>query len=572
MILSQVLISQLAKGAARPAFRYLAKDIKLSDFVSTTARLSYLFQKEMGPQKRVAFIGSNSPALVAAFFAMSNNRSICIPMDPNLSDDDLCEWVYDTRPTHAIVTSDLIGRVRDLFRRRGIAVQVIDIEKKRGGEYSASFVPPPDNEPTEKDSVLLLRSAGTAGEYHYCTFNHIQIAAAVNALKQTYKNGTSEIFYGTLPWSHPFAFVHHMLFPILSGATTLVDHGLEGTEHLKFVREMKPTRVIGVPEYFQRLLLLCKQAQTPLTSIKSITVGLGDLSEAMCKIFGLMKIKVCTSYGQVENLWTITMSDSTEEHPGHHPVPVGLFGLQYKVVDKNGDLLEAKGPKEGQLCISGPTLMTGYYSKNEEKAKDLTRSKLRGTWLYTGDVFRLDDSGEKVHIAFVRRLDGLNPVPKLEDYFHAGKGEKALKAIEGISDCVVYREGGGEKGPIVCAIVGLPTLELTTFQILDRTKSALTPKNQITQVFKVDAIPRLEDGKVDFVELQKRVDMGPAVVEEKPVEAGAEGAVSGDDGAPEPVVTEGASSAGEQVTGAAVVGTEQAKEPGSGKPGASNAA
>jgi acyl-coenzyme A synthetase/AMP-(fatty) acid ligase len=167
------------------------------------------------------------------------------------------------------------------------------------------------------------------------------------------------------------------------------------------------------------------------------------------------------------------------------------------VVDKNGDTIEVEGSKEGQLAISGPAVMTKYeILKDEEKAKDDTRQKLRGTWLYTGDIFRIDDSGEDVTLQFLARMDGLNPVPKLEDAFSAAKGDKALRAIEGLVDCHVFREHG-DRGDICAAVVLVEGTELTPFQIMDRTQGALTPKNRIAKVIRVNQIPRTAEGKVD---------------------------------------------------------------------------
>lgn len=505
MILSQALIQTLAKSGSKIAFRFLKHEVKASDFLATCARLSYLFQKEIGTQKKVAFIGSNSPALAAAFVALSNNRCITIPMDPNLSDDDICEWIYEVQPSHAMVTSDLLTRIRDLFRRRGISVQVVDIEKKRGGEYNASYVPPPDQVPKDTDPILMLRTSGTAGAYKICLFNHVQVQAAAHALKRTYKAGSAEVFFTTLNWSHPFAFTHGLLFPLFSGSTCLVEHGLEGTDLLKWLVESKPTRLIGTPDFFQKLLISCKALQRTLGGVKSITVSLGSLSPALCKIFGMMNVRVAHCYGQTESLWSITMTDTTNTDAANSAAPTGLGAFDYKVVDKHGEVIEGPDVREGQLCVTGPAITMKYFAKKEEQTKEWTRAALRGTWLYTGDVFKMEGEGSEARMTFVRRLDGLNPTPKVEDTFNPVTVEKTFKKIEGVLETVAFRENQTDRGPIFVALILAEGVDLTGYQLLDQAKSGLTPKNLPKLAGVVKEIPKDAEGKTDFKALQEAV-------------------------------------------------------------------
>jgi acyl-coenzyme A synthetase/AMP-(fatty) acid ligase len=90
----------------------------------------------------------------------------------------------------------------------------------------------------------------------------------------------------------------------------------------------------------------------------------------------------------------------------------------------------------------------------------------------------------------------LNPIPKLKNTFSAAKGDKALRAIEGLVDYHVFQEHKNHKN-IYAAVVLVEGTELTPFQIMDRTQGALTPKNRIAKVIRVNQIPRTAEGKVD---------------------------------------------------------------------------
>lgn len=412
MILAQALAPALAKGPNNCAIEFLGKNTTYRDLMAAVARLSYLFQKEIGVGQRVAYLGSNSAAFIPAFFALTNNRSLTIPIDPALSDLELAEWVRDTHPTHVLVTSDTLNRVRDLFRRQNLSLPIIELEKKRAGEYDATFVAPPEHQPNEKDAILLLRTAGTAGRYKYVLFNHLQLQGPLIGLRKLYRFTNNERVLTSMSWSHPFAFVHGMLFPILNGAACIVDRGHRGEDFLKFIAEVRPTRLVDTPDFLQKLAIASGQFKTPLAGIKSATVGTSDLNANAQSLLERMKVKVLRCYGLTENLWTIAMSDFEARSNRMQ----GLVGYRYKVIDRSGDEVEGSS-REGQLCVQAPAVMLRYVLPREEDVKQLMMETIRGTWLYTGDLFRLDDNSDgEPTLTFLGRKDGLYCASNLSRY------------------------------------------------------------------------------------------------------------------------------------------------------------
>lgn len=507
MLLSQFLSQCLGKSPNQVVFSFLGKDTKASDFISTVARFSYLFQKEIGCGKRVAYIGSNSPSMMAAFIALSNTRSLFIPIDPHVTDVALDEWIYSTKPTHVMVTNDFYPRVRDLFRRKGVTLPVIEIEKKRGGEYNASYVPPPDQTPKDTDPILLLRTAKTAGKYKDCVFTHLQLQAAIQGIKRLYHYGSADRVYTSFNWSHPFFFVHGVLFPVFAGAASVIDPGIEFSESLEFFSTNKVNRIVGTSDYFQKLVLICRSFERPLSGIKSVTVGLQAMSPQMAKILGLMKVKVSTCYGQTENLWSVCMSDTQEEDANFLPPMRALSGVQYKVVDKMGDAVEGDGAREGQLALSGPTVMSKYWVKDkDEEAKEMSQEVLRGTWLYTGDLFRLEGAGEYLKLTFLGRKDGLKPQFRGLDTFKPEMVEDAIRIQGGVQDVAAYRNTSTGKGPITVLVVKSPENEKTEHQMLEDALPALTPKNIPSKILSVAAIPRTEKGALDTDAVQEMLN------------------------------------------------------------------
>ncbi len=489
MLLSQQFSSAAQNNLSHPALRYLGKETSYANLRTSIARLSYLYQNSLGDHPRVAFLTQNSPAVIATFFALTNIRALSIPIAPDLPPDQTLEWIKSAKPTHIAVTSDLIDKARDLLHEAHLSIPLIEIEKKHGGEYDTTFTPPPENMPNEKDVVLLLRTHGSVEKPRFTAFTHKQLHHAAFCLKAPYHSLPSDRFLTTMNWSHPFAFTHGMLFPLLTGATCIIDHGLQAGEFLDFIVESRVTRLLGTPPFFHKLLVTCRNEKKLLPGVKSVTVGLGMISHELRKAFQMLKVKVSQCYGQAENVWTITMEDLTETEPTGGR---GLPGLKYKVLDSQGDLIDSKDSRAGLLAVTGATVMNGYPDMDKE-----TKSALRGTWLYTGDIARLEGDGDDLRIHFIGRKEDVVEVDG--EFTLPNSVDRILRSIPGVKDGAAFVSKTSKNTPIVvAAIVKQENHVLSEKQVLDactpHVHSQLLPK----AVVFTDYIPREAGGGVHY--------------------------------------------------------------------------
>ena len=249
-----------------------------------------------------------------------------------------------------------------------------------------------------------------------------------------------------------------------------------------------------LPDLVQKLVIVCQREKRKLHGVKSVLVSIGKLSKEAVGALGTMKVNVVNCYGVTENLWTVTLGDSeANDGPCY-----GLIGFKYKVIDQNGDEV-TKGAREGQLCVTGPTVMLQYWGRDEDATKKLNVERIRGTWLYTGDIARLEEKEKEkeILITFLRRKDGLNPAPKDLEAYVPELIESAIRSQPGITEAAVFKDGVGKSAAIRCAAVRDPAVETTEFQVLEGAKGSLNPRNTPATVLFVPEIPKLENGKVD---------------------------------------------------------------------------
>jgi long-chain acyl-CoA synthetase len=109
--------------------------------------------------------------------------------------------------------------------------------------------------------------------------------------------------------------------------------------------------------------------------------------------------------------------------------------------------------EEGELCIAGPQVMKGYWNRADETAIALRTDAEGRTWLYTGDVARMDEEG---YTYIVQRkkdmiiVSGFNVYPSEVEsvlYTHGAVIEAAVIGIpdayrgEAVKACVVLKRG-----------------------------------------------------------------------------------------------------------------------------------
>ncbi len=487
MILSQALNNAALKNSSQAAILDLGKTINFGELRKRVGQLSYLHQVEIGAGKRVAFLSQNNTAVVQSFLAFSNLGIASIFIDPKESNDEILQVLKDLEISHIAISGDQKSRINDLMRTSGISLNVIEIEKKKGGEYDPSYSPPPERALKETDQILILRTDDQSVPTKYIFFNHKQIYTAVISIRRFYQLRETDRFFTTMNWAHPFALIHGMLLPILNTACCAIDPQLPtGEEFVEYLAKQHINRFVDSGKYFFQLLALCKTHKYMLPGVKSITVGVGTLPMGLWRTFSLLKVPVLQCYGRPENLWTIAMQSL--ENPEQSQSLHCLNGYKYKVLDSAGDELPTENNPMGPLAICGESVMHAYYHPNKALVEKASKQKIRGTWLYTGDIASLSgNANEGFKLEFLGKSDEV--IQRGDIYVNADRIDSVAKELPGVLDAagfILYRESGP---CFACAVIKQNPL-LKEYELLLQLQSRLDATCQPTDLFFVDEIPR----------------------------------------------------------------------------------
>jgi len=169
-----------------------------------------------------------------------------------------------------------------------------------------------------------------------------------------------------------------------------------------------------------------------------------------------------------------------------------------KVIDMETG--EALGPgKEGELCISGPQVMMGYY-----RNKKTTRKTIVDGWLKTGDVAKY---GERKQFIIVDRLKEL---VKVKGYQVApSELEDLLRGHPGVIDVAVVGVPDERAGELPRAYVIRKNRNVMEQSIIDFVAENVAPHKKLgAGVMFVESLPKNQTGKTLRRELKAQVFKG----------------------------------------------------------------
>ncbi len=308
---------------------------------------------------------------------------------------------------------------------------------------------PVDIDP-ENDVAVLQFTGGTSGTPKAARLTHANLTANTEQLAlwaPETKPGQEKIL-GVLPLFHAFGMTAVMNLGIRLGAELILLPQFKPKEVLQTIDREKPTIFIGVPTMFSALNETRDISKYDISSLNFCISGGAPLPAEIQRRFEEMTgCRLVEGYGLSETSPVVTVNPLHREgKPGSVGLP--LPGTVIKIVSLEEPNRVLGLGEKGEICISGPQIMTGYANR----AKDNIHA-FQGGLLHTGDVGYLDDDGYLYIVDRIKDLilsSGFNVYPRMVEeviHLHPAVGEVAVCGIpdrhrgESIKAYVTLREG-----------------------------------------------------------------------------------------------------------------------------------
>jgi long-chain acyl-CoA synthetase len=256
-----------------------------------------------------------------------------------------------------------------------------------------------------------------------------------------------------IPYFHIYAFTVGMMSGIWAGALQILIPRYDVEAVLAAIRDYRPTFVPAVPTVFVSLLGHPRVKEFGLEKVRTFNSG-----GAPCPLEVIERFErtigrpLYEGYGLSETSpVTHTTPQLAVRKPGTVGIPVPDTDM--KVVDLDTGTRELPVGEAGELCISGPQVMKGYWCQREETERVLRPDSSGRLWLHTGDIARVDEDGFATIVQRKKDLiivDGFNVYPsEIETVLYSHPAVR-LAAVIGAPDsyhgeivkaCLVLRDG-----------------------------------------------------------------------------------------------------------------------------------
>ena len=294
---------------------------------------------------------------------------------------------------------------------------------------------------TAEDPAAILYSGGTTGTTKgiiLTNLNFNALSEQVIAANPMFRPGDKML--AAMPLFHGFGLgvcLHTML---AQGGRCLLVPRFTPKSYAKQITKNKCNFIAGVPTLYEAMLRLPSMNGKDLSSLKGVFSGGDSLSIELKKKLDKFlfdhncKVQVREGYGTTECVTASCLTPTQMYKEGSIGIP--FPDTYYKIV-KPDTAEEVPYGEEGEILLSGPTMMHGYMDMPDETANTLRQHADGLTWVYTGDLGIMDNEGFIYFKGRAKRMivsSGYNIYPaQLENIFDAHE-KVQMSCVIGVPD------------------------------------------------------------------------------------------------------------------------------------------
>lgn len=396
----------------------------------------------------ITVVSIMTPEIIALFYAADMMGATLNLVDPRYSVEGIREYIEEV-DSHLLVCLNVVyERCRQAAKRTNVEKVIVlspadslppvmavgyklttpDKNKYasnvirwkqfiKGGEGQSTAAEPYDPD----HACVVVHTGGTTGSPKGVMltddcFNGI--ALQFQAYPKLFHRGQK--LMNVMPPFIAYGFACGIHLPLVLGFTVIIIPNLDPAKLGSLVLKHKPEHMFGVPTHYQQLAADPKLRDKDLSFIINYAAGGDSLSRGAEQTVNDFlaahgaRYPIAKGYGMTEVSSAATVAAGLDNKPGSVGIP--MVNTVVAAFEPGTDQ-ELPIGERGELCISGPCLMKGYYNKPEETAILLRRHPDGRVWAHTGDMGYLDEDGFVYLDSRIKRMiirhDGFKVFPSM---------------------------------------------------------------------------------------------------------------------------------------------------------------
>ena len=396
----------------------------------------------------ITVVSIMTPEIIALFYAADMMGATLNLVDPRYSVEGIREYIEEV-DSHLLVCLNVVyERCRQAAKRTNVEKVIVlspadslppvmavgyklttpDKNKYasnvirwkqfiKGGEGQSTAAEPYDPD----HACVVVHTGGTTGSPKGVMltddcFNGI--ALQFQAYPKLFHRGQK--LMNVMPPFIAYGFACGIHLPLVLGFTVIIIPNLDPAKLGSLVLKHKPEHMFGVPTHYQQLAADPKLRDKDLSFIINYAAGGDSISRGAEQTVNDFlaahgaRYPIAKGYGMTEVSSAATVAAGLDNKPGSVGIP--MVNTVVAAFEPGTDQ-ELPIGQRGELCISGPCLMKGYYNKPEETAILLRRHPDGRVWAHTGDMGYLDEDGFVFLDSRIKRMiirhDGFKVFPSM---------------------------------------------------------------------------------------------------------------------------------------------------------------
>lgn len=357
---------------------------------------------------------------------------------------------------------------------------------------------------SDKDEAVILYSGGTTGKPKGVVLSNLNLnALSVQCINEFSEAKVGDSILVVLPIFHGFGLGVSIHSILTHGLKCVLVPKFTPNSFARLIRRYKPVFLTGVPTMYEAMVNIDDDSNY-LKSVKYCISG-GDAlkPELREKVNNYLLMhgsiaQIRVGYGLTESTAAciLTPGGFYKENAIGYP-----FADTFVKIVKPGTIKEVRYNREGEICISGPTVMIGYYNEEKETNEVLKIHDDGKLWLHTGDLGYKDKEGIIYFKSRLKRLivtSGYNVYPS---YL-----EKIIESYPAVEKCVVVGINHSYKQQVPVACIVLKNNYQKSDELIDNIKAYCeTNIAKYSLPYKYEfykTLPKTLIGKINYRRLQ----------------------------------------------------------------------
>jgi fatty-acyl-CoA synthase len=516
-----------ARYPDKPFLVYYDTPVTFLQFRQEAERIAGFLQQECGVKKgdRVLLYMQNSPQFVLAYYGILRADAVVVPVNPMNMTEELRHYVGDTGATVAFAPQDLLGNIAPLLGEglRHIVVAAYSDYIRTGHDYPAPAFITAAREPVSgpgltlwsdmlardlqpgpmtagpDDLAVMPYTSGTTGHPKGCMHTHRSVM--YNAVAGMTWVGTvpDSVLLSVLPFFHVTGMQGSMNTPLYAGATLVMLPRWDRDVAARLIQRYRVNGVQLISAMVVDLLSHPGIGEYDLSSINRISGGGAAMPEAIAqKLNDMLGIPYVEGYGMSETMAATHLNPM--QRPKKQCLGMPLYDVDSRVIDAH-TLLEVPQGESGEIIVSGPQVMKGYWN-NPGATQDAFIERDGKRFLRTGDIGMIDEDGYFFMVDRLKRMinaSGFNVWP--------AEVEALMYHHPAIREACIIAAPDEKRGETVKAVVVLKEAyrgKLSEQDIIDWAHENMAAYKSPRLVEFRDALPKSGSGKVMWREMQEQ--------------------------------------------------------------------